>query len=106
MPEFFSINLNNPAIFHDLNRLEGKDENHTRYELMIRLPKFKDLPPLKACDYHGKVNYCALEFASLSFDDLDELSTTDGKKMVEGVLQALLSFNAACEAYWKEERAS
>lgn len=104
MPDVVLINLSNPAIFHDLNQLEGIDENHIRYELAIRLPKFKDLPKLKTCDYHGKVQYCALELASLSLDDLDELSTSDGKKMVQVVLEGILRFNEACKDYWHKEQ--
>lgn len=105
MAEKVVISLAHPAVFHDLNLLEGRSANYERDELLLRPPTFKDLPMLKERNYRDKVSYCALEMASLSFDDLDELSVADGKQVLKSVLDAILEFNEACKDYWTDEHA-
>jgi hypothetical protein len=105
MAEKVVISLNHPAVFLDLNLLEGRAVDHKRNELKLRPPTFKDLPMLKERNYQDKVNYCALEMASLSHDDIDELSVADGKQVLQCVLNAILEFNEAFKDYWQEEHA-
>lgn len=104
MAEKVVIPLVHPAVFHDLNQLEGREASYKRNELRLRPPTFRDLPKLKERNYHDKVTYCALEMASLSYDDLDELSVADGKQILQNVLEVILDFNEACKDYWQEEQ--
>lgn len=103
MADIVSIKLNQPAIFGDLNTLEGKPTDHQRDNLEMRFPQFRDLPRLKELDYNGKVVYCATEMARLSEDDLDELSVSDARQMLQAALDIIIRFNEACDEYWAEE---
>lgn len=103
MAKTVTITLNQPAIFSDLNKIEGRDTSYERDTLVLRVPQFRDLPLLKERDYHGKVSYCAMALAGLSEDDLDELSTSDGKQIIQQTLGAIIEFNQSCDEYWSDE---
>jgi hypothetical protein len=43
------------------------------------------------------------EMARLSEDDLDELSVSDARQMLQAALDIIIRFNEACDEYWAEE---